>query len=213
MALTTGARFGSYEIQSALGAGGMGEVFRARDTRLDRDVAIKILPEAFAHDPERVARFQREAKTLATLNHPNIGGIYGLQAAAGAALVLELVDGPTLADRLSQAGRLPIDEALPIARQIAEALEAAHEHVRITFHPRNPTERCRRYHLSATVERSEVSVDYSNSTRFSISSAVRTSAISIAPPISSPRPHLKARTRCLRVALQRRAGADDRRRQ
>ena len=127
MPLAPGSRLGSYEILSALGAGGMGEVYRARDTRLDRDVAIKILPETFAHDPERVARFQREAKTLAALNHPNIGGIYGVEEANGvAALVLELVEGPTLADRIAQ-GAIPLDEALPIARQIAEALEAAHE--------------------------------------------------------------------------------------
>jgi eukaryotic-like serine/threonine-protein kinase len=106
----------------------MGEVYRARDTRLDRDVALKILPEAFVHDPDRVTRFQREARTLAALNHPHIGGIYGLEEAAGVtALVLELVEGPTLADRIAR-GPIPLDEALPIARQIAEALEAAHEH-------------------------------------------------------------------------------------
>src|SRR5215208_3229956 len=105
----------------------MGEVYRARDTKLDRDVAIKILPAAFVSDPERVARFQREAKTLAALNHPNIGGIYGLEEASGVtALVLELVDGPTLADRIAE-GPVPLEEALPIARQIAEALEVAHE--------------------------------------------------------------------------------------
>jgi eukaryotic-like serine/threonine-protein kinase len=106
----------------------MGEVYRARDTKLNRDVAIKVLPEALAHDPERLARFEREARTLAALNHPNIGAIYGLEEVDGVrALVLELVDGPTLADRIAQ-GPMPIDEALPIARQIAEALEAAHEH-------------------------------------------------------------------------------------
>jgi serine/threonine protein kinase len=105
----------------------MGEVYRARDTTLNRDVAIKVLPESFANDPERLARFQREAQVLASLNHPNIGGIYGIEEAAGVrALVLELVEGPTLADRIAQ-GSLPLDEALPIARQIAEALEAAHE--------------------------------------------------------------------------------------
>jgi eukaryotic-like serine/threonine-protein kinase len=125
--ISPGARLGQYEILSALGAGGMGEVYRARDMKLDRDVAIKVLPEQFVADPERVARFQREAKTLAALNHPHIGGIYGLEDAGGVrALVLELVDGPTLADRIAQ-GRIPLDEALPIARQIAEALEAAHE--------------------------------------------------------------------------------------
>ena len=105
----------------------MGEVYRARDTRLDRDVAIKILPETFAHEPERVSRFQREAKTLAALNHPNIGGIHGLEEGNGVtALVLELVEGPTLAERIGQEP-IPLDEVLLIARQIAEALAAAHE--------------------------------------------------------------------------------------
>jgi eukaryotic-like serine/threonine-protein kinase len=127
VAFNTGDRLGAYEIHSALGAGGMGEVYRAMDTKLGRAVALKILPDAFATDPDRVARFQREAKTLALLNHPNIGGIYGLEDASGAtALVLELVEGPTLADRIAQ-GSLPADEALPIAQQIAGALEAAHE--------------------------------------------------------------------------------------
>ena len=106
----------------------MGEVYRATDTKLHRDVAIKVLPDLFAHDPDRLARFQREAQVLASLNHPHIGGIYGLEDADGVrALVLELVEGPTLADRIAQ-GPMPLEEALPIARQIAEALEAAHEH-------------------------------------------------------------------------------------
>ena len=105
----------------------MGEVYRARDTKLDRDVALKVLPEAFTQDPDRLARFEREAKVLASLNHPNIGHIYGLEESEGIrALVLELVEGPTLADRIKQ-GPIPLDEALPIAKQIAEALEAAHE--------------------------------------------------------------------------------------
>ena len=107
----------------------MGEVYRARDTTLGRDVALKVLPEAFTSDPDRLARFEREARVLASLNHPNIGTIYGLEEADGGksrALVLELVEGPTLADRIAQ-GPIPLDEALPIARQIAEALEAAHE--------------------------------------------------------------------------------------
>ena len=105
----------------------MGEVYQARDTKLDRDVALKVLPEAFTSDPDRLARFEREAKVLASLNHPNIGSIYGLEEAEGVrALVLELVEGPTLVDRIKQ-GPIPIDEALPIAKQIAEALEAAHE--------------------------------------------------------------------------------------
>jgi serine/threonine protein kinase len=128
VALQIGARLGPYEIQSAIGAGGMGEVYRARDTKLQREVAIKVLPEALAHDPERLARFEREARTLASLNHPNIAQIYGLEESAGtAALVLELVEGPTLADRIAERP-IPLDEALPIAKQIAEALEAAHEH-------------------------------------------------------------------------------------
>jgi len=125
--LAVGARLGPYEVLSPLGSGGMGEVYRARDTKLGRDVALKVLPEAFVADPERVGRFQREAKTLASLSHPNIATIHGLEEARGvAALVLELVEGPTLADRIAQ-GALPLDEALPVARQIAEALEAAHE--------------------------------------------------------------------------------------
>ena len=128
MALASGTRLGPYEIVSALGAGGMGEVYRARDTKLARDVAIKVLPAVFVSDPERVARFQREARTLASLNHPNIAAIYGLDESDDtAALVLELVEGPTIADRIAR-GPIPVDEALPIARQIAEALEAAHEH-------------------------------------------------------------------------------------
>ena len=127
MALGPGARRGPYEITGKLGAGGMGEVYRARDTKLDRDVALKILPEAFASDPERLARFEREAKTLAALNHPHIAHIHGLEESDGVrALVLEFVDGPTLADRIAR-GSIPIHEALIIARQIAEALEAAHE--------------------------------------------------------------------------------------
>ena len=104
-----------------------GEVYRARDTKLDRDVAIKVLPEAFAKDEERLARFEREAKLLASLNHPNIASIYGLEESDGVtALVLELVEGPTLAERIAE-GPIPVEEALPIARQITEALEAGHE--------------------------------------------------------------------------------------
>ena len=127
MALSAGTCLGSYEIASALGAGGMGEVYRAHDTKLNRDIALKILPEAFATDRDRLARFQREAQVLASLNHPNIAAIYGVEDSDGIrALVMELVEGPTLADRLAQ-GAMPLDEAMPIARQIAEALEAAHE--------------------------------------------------------------------------------------
>src|SRR6185295_3677105 len=127
MALSAGTRLGPYEIVSAIGAGGMGEVYRARDGKLNRDVALKVLPAAFVLDPDRLARFKREAQVLASLNHPNIGAIYGFEeSAADQALVLELVDGPTLADRIAQ-GPVPLDEALPIARQICDALGAAHE--------------------------------------------------------------------------------------
>jgi Tol biopolymer transport system component len=127
VALSPGARIGSYGILSALGAGGMGEVYRARDARLGRDVALKVIPDACSADPERLARFQREAKTLASLNHPNIGGIHGLEEANGVtAIIMELVEGEDLAQRLAR-GAIPLDEALPIARQIAEALVAAHE--------------------------------------------------------------------------------------
>src|SRR5262245_22040060 len=132
MPLSAGTRLGPYEIETPLGAGGMGEVYRARDTKLGRDVAIKVLLESVAGDRDRLARFQREAQVLATLNHPNIAAIYGLEEStegathAATALVMELVEGSTLADRIAQ-GPIPLDEALPIARQIAEALEAAHE--------------------------------------------------------------------------------------
>ena len=114
-------------MTAKIGEGGMGEVWQARDTKLDRDVALKVLPEAFTSDPDRLARFEREAKILASMNHPNIAAIHGLEESDGIrALVLELVEGPTLAERIAQ-GPIPLDEALPIARQIAEALEAAHE--------------------------------------------------------------------------------------
>ena len=153
MSLTSGARLGQYVVGEQLGVGGMGEVYKARDTKLDRDVALKILPDAFVNDPERLARFQREAKVLASLNHPNIAAIYGLEDEGDSpALVLEYVEGPTLQELIGRApaargtsaaevraargggapravknAPIPLDEALPIARQIAEALEAAHE--------------------------------------------------------------------------------------
>jgi serine/threonine protein kinase/Tol biopolymer transport system component len=127
MTIAAGSRLGPYEVLGPLGAGGMGEVYRARDAKLNRDVAIKVLPEAFAADAERLARFRREAQVLAALNHPHIAAIYGLEESGGIeALVLELVPGETLAERLAR-GPIPVDEALEIARQIADALEAAHE--------------------------------------------------------------------------------------
>jgi len=119
--LQAGRSFCGYRIESLLGAGGMGEVYRARDTRLDRSVAIKILPESFAHDPQRLARFEREAKTLATLSHPNIAIIHGFEEEEGIqALVMELIEGPTLAERIALQA-IPLDEALAIAKQIASA--------------------------------------------------------------------------------------------
>ncbi len=127
MTLAPGTRLGVYEITAQIGAGGMGEVYRANDTRLKRQVAIKVLPEAVATDPQRVSRFRREAELQAALNHPNIAHLYGLEDLDGiTALVMELVEGPTLADRIAE-GPIPVDEALSIAKQIAEALEAAHE--------------------------------------------------------------------------------------
>ncbi|NNE44612.1 MAG: serine/threonine protein kinase, partial [Gemmatimonadetes bacterium] len=122
-----GKTLAHYRITGKIGAGGMGEVYRATDSKLGRDVALKILPDAFAQDPERMARFQREAQVLAQLNHTSIAAIYGLETEGGAtAIVLELVEGPTLEDRIREAP-LPPADALPIARQIAEAIESAHE--------------------------------------------------------------------------------------
>ena len=127
MSLTPGTRLGSYQVTAPLGQGGMGEVYRATDTTLGRSVAIKILPESFAFDSERLARFEREARTLASLNHPNIAQVFGYENVNGVrALIMELVEGPTLADRIAE-GPIPTDEALAIARQIATALEVAHD--------------------------------------------------------------------------------------
>ena len=127
MPVNVGSRLGHYDVTALIGEGGMGQVYRATDTQLHRDVALKILPDAFASDPDRLARFQREAQVLASLNHPGIAASYGIEKSDDTqALVLELVAGPTLADRIAQ-GPIPVDEALPIAKQIAEALEAAHE--------------------------------------------------------------------------------------
>src|SRR5262249_31545841 len=122
-----GCSVGPYHVREHIGSGGMGDVYSAHDTKLNRDVALKVLPDAFALDDERLARVKREAQVLASLNHPNIAAIYGFEDSDGTpALVLELVDGPTLADRIARAPLL-LEEAVPIARQIAEALEAAHE--------------------------------------------------------------------------------------
>ena len=135
MTPTPGTRLGPYEIVAPLGVGGMGEVYRATDVNLKRQVAIKVLPASVAADPERLARFQREAEILAALNHPNIAHIHGLEKWDGTiALVMELVEGPALADRITK-GPIPLDEALPIAKQIAEALEAAHEQLIIHRDP------------------------------------------------------------------------------
>lgn len=128
MPMTTGTRLGSYEVVLQIGAGGMGEVYQAHDTKLGRDVAIKVLPQALEQDAERLARFQREAKMLAALNHPNIATIHGLEYSGSTHyLVMELVAGETLADRIKRDKAVPVEEALGIAKQIAEALEAAHE--------------------------------------------------------------------------------------
>src|SRR5436309_5870361 len=127
MSITVGTQLGAHQITGLLGKGGMGEVYRAHDSKLKREVAIKILPDEFSRDPDRVSRFQREAEVLASLNHPNIAAIYDLQQASGTRyLVLELVEGETLAERI-QRGAIPMAEALHIAKSICEALEAAHE--------------------------------------------------------------------------------------
>src|SRR5262245_46317260 len=134
MSLTPGTRLGPYEVIGLVGQGGMGDVYRGRDTRLRRDVAIKTLPAGFAHDAERVARFEREAQALAALNHPNIAQVYGIEESnpqptvseSRTAIVMELVDGPTLANLMAE-GPMPAERSLAIATQIAAALEAAHD--------------------------------------------------------------------------------------
>ena len=127
MSTTVGSSIGPYRVTGMIGAGGMGEVYRARDTRLDRDVALKVLPALLAQDAERMNRFRREAKVLAALNHPNIAAIYGLEDTGGvSALVMELVEGEDLSERIAR-GAIPMEEALPIAKQVADAVAAAHE--------------------------------------------------------------------------------------
>src|ERR1700726_1258292 len=128
MSLSTGTKFGTYEVTSHIGSGGMGEVYQAHDSKLRRDVAIKVLPESFARDADRLARFRREAQLLASLNHTNIATIYNIEDSNDTTyLVMELVPGETLAERIKRDGAVPVEESLTIAKQIAEALEAAHE--------------------------------------------------------------------------------------
>ena len=143
MPLSAGDKLGHYEILSLLGKGGMGEVWKARDTTLKREVALKVLPAMFLRDSDRMARFQREAEVLASLDHPNIGHIYGiLDSADSRALVLALIEGPTLADRI-EAGPIPLDETVAIAKQIIEALEYAHDRGVVHRDLKPPTSRLR----------------------------------------------------------------------
>ena len=144
MVLTPGTRLGVFDVTAQIGEGGMGQVYRAHDTKLHRDVALKVLPDSFASDPERLSRFTREAQTLASLNHPNIAHIHGLEESSGVcALVMELVEGEDLSQRIAR-GAIPFDEALPIAKQIAEALEGAHEQgiIHRDLKPANIKARC-----------------------------------------------------------------------
>lgn len=176
MPLSSGSRLGSYEILSAIGAGGMGEVYRATDTNLRRQVAIKVLRETVGDDPERLARFQREAEVLAALNHPNIAHIHGLEKSDGTlALVMELVEGPTLAERIAR-GPIPVAEALSIAKQISEALEAAHERgiIHRDLKPANikltadETVKVLDFGLAKAMEKTPVSASVANSPTLSV---------------------------------------------
>src|SRR5438105_5009620 len=171
MSLTAGTRIGPYQISSQIGEGGMGIVFRAHDTKLGRDVALKLLPDHFADDPDRLARFRREAQLLASLNHPNIAHIYGLEESANTrCIVMEFVEGQTLAERIAH-GPVPVDEALHIAKQICEALEAAHEKdvIHRDLKPANvkvPADgkvKVLDFGLAKTMERSQPSAVLSNS--------------------------------------------------
>jgi serine/threonine-protein kinase len=179
MALVPGTRLGAYEVVGLLGAGGMGEVHRAVDTRLDRQVAIKVLPEAFRADPERASRFEREAKLLATLNHPNIAAIYGLEQADGQQfIVMELVEGETLAERIGR-GPVPVPEALQIAKQIAEALEAAHEKgvIHRDLKPAN---------VKLTRDEQVKVLDFGLAKAFAPDSETSSGALSNSPTVTSP---------------------------
>jgi eukaryotic-like serine/threonine-protein kinase len=181
MSLTSGTKLGPYEILSAIGAGGMGEVYRARDTKLNRDVAIKVLPTSLTADSERLARFQREAQVLAALNHPHIAAIHHVEEAGDTpALVMELVEGETLAERIAR-GPIPVDEAMPIARQIAEALEAAHEQgiIHRDLKPANIKVR-----HDGTVK--VLDFGLAKLTESSIASPANPSAASLSPTITSP---------------------------
>ena len=195
-----GSRLGPYEITDAIGAGGMGEVYRATDTKLGREVAIKVLPPAFVSDPERMARFEREARLLASLNHPTIAHVYGFESATlpdGSAahfLAMELVPGEDLAERLKR-GAIPVDEALAIARQIAEALEEAHEHgiVHRDLKPANvkvtPDGKVKvlDFGLAKALEGETAASDVSNSPTLSVAAH--------APASSSARPRICRRSR------------------
>ena len=178
-ALSAGTRLGAYEIVGFIAAGGMGEVYRARDTRLKRDVALKILPESFASDPDRLARFQREAEVLASLNHPSIAAIYGVEESNGTrALVMEFVEGETLADRVAR-GPIPVEEALPIAKQIAEALEAAHEHgvIHRDLKPAN---------IKVTPDRAVKVLDFGLAKLAHLETVAHAADITASPTITSP---------------------------
>jgi serine/threonine protein kinase/Tol biopolymer transport system component len=179
MALASGARIGPYHVDAPLGSGGMGEVYRATDTNLGRQVAIKVLPASLADDPDRLARFDREARTLAALNHPNIAAIYGIERTGSAsALIMELVEGPTLADRIAH-GVIPIDEALEIARQIAEALEAAHEQgiVHRDLKPAN---------IKVRPDRTVKVLDFGLAKAIDPAVAISSAGVSRSPTITSP---------------------------
>jgi Tol biopolymer transport system component len=179
MALPAGTRLGPYEVMAQIGAGGMGEVYRASDTNLGRHVAIKILPHAFAQDAERLLRFEREAKTLAALNHPHIAQIYGFETSSGVrAIVMELVEGEDLSQRLAR-GAIPLDEALPIARQIAEALEAAHEQgiIHRDLKPAN---------IKVTAQSVVKVLDFGLAKLSEVTSAPRSVDVSASPTIASP---------------------------